>query len=57
MYMAANSGENTLTNIFWIISALEMLEYTVTWFPIELNQPGKEYYFLPNTEWEYRTKF
>ena len=55
--MAAKSGENTLPKIFWIIWDLEMLEYTVTWFPIELNQPGQEFYFLPNTEWEYRTKF
>ena len=34
-----------------------VLEYTVSWFPIELNQPKKEYYFLKiqnqirNTTW------
>ena len=26
-------------------------EYTMIWFPIELNQPDHEYYFPPNTDW------
>ena len=28
----------------------KVLEYTVSWFHIELNQPEQEYYFLSNTE-------
>ena len=32
-----------------------VLESTV--LPIESNRPKQEYYFLTNTEWEYRTKF
>ena len=35
---------------------LYILESTVSWLPIELNLPEKEYYLPPNTEQEYIPK-
>ena len=34
-----------------------VLEYIVSWLTIESNWPEQEYYFLPITKHEYRTKF
>ena len=46
-----DNGTNAKLKLFRIV-----YEYTVSWFPIELNQPEQEYYFPLNVERGYRTK-
>ena len=52
--MQETGNLNNLVECHWYNS---LLESTVSWFLIESNQSKQAYYFLPNTENEYRTKF